>query len=84
MRLDDSYTLMGSIGTGQFVLHTKALHGNPSDSHTLGPVVAEFEALTGIEARRRQVDRGYRGHNHQEKFRVWDVERQNRSHPRNH
>jgi IS5 family transposase len=29
---------------GQFVLHAKALHGNPFDGHTLGPVVAELEA----------------------------------------
>jgi len=56
---------------GQFVLHTKALHGNPFDGHTLGPVVAELEALTGIETRRIHVDKGYRGHNHAQKFRVW-------------
>jgi IS5 family transposase len=56
---------------GQFVLHAKALHGNPYDGHTLGPVVAGLEALTGIETRRIHVDRGYRGHNHPHKFRVW-------------
>ena len=56
---------------GQFVLHAKALHGNPFDGHTLGPVVAELEALTGIETRRIHVDKGYRGHNHAQKFRVW-------------
>jgi len=56
---------------GQFVLHAKALHGNPFDGHTLGPVVAELEQLTGVETRRVHVDKGYRGHNHQEKFRVW-------------
>ena len=32
---------------GQFVLHAKALHGNPFDGHTLGPMVADFEKLTG-------------------------------------
>jgi hypothetical protein len=32
---------------GQFVLHAKALHGNPFDGHTLEPVIAELEALTG-------------------------------------
>jgi hypothetical protein len=31
------------------------------DGHTLGPVVAELEALTGIETRRIHVDKGYRG-----------------------
>jgi IS5 family transposase len=56
---------------GQFVLHAKALHGNPFDGHTLGPIVTELEALTGVETRRIHVDKGYRGHNHAEKFRVW-------------
>jgi IS5 family transposase len=61
---------------GQFVLHAKALHGNPFDGHTLGPVIAELEALTGVETRRIHVDsihvdKGYRGHNHAQKFRVW-------------
>ena len=56
---------------GQFVLHAKAVHGNPFDGHTLGPVVAELEALTGVETRRIHVDKGYRGHNHPHKFRVW-------------
>jgi IS5 family transposase len=56
---------------GQFVLHAQALHGNPYDGHTLGPVVAGIEAMTGIETRRIHVDKGYRGHNHPHKFRVW-------------
>jgi IS5 family transposase len=56
---------------GQFVLHAKALHGNPFDGHTLGPVIADLEKLTGAETRRIHVDKGYRGHNHKEKFRVW-------------
>jgi transposase, IS5 family len=55
---------------GQFVLHAKALHGNPFDGHTLGPRVADMERLTGIEARRIHVDKGYRGHT-ANKFRVW-------------
>jgi IS5 family transposase len=33
----------------QFVLHAKALHGNPFDGHTLGPVIADMEKLTGVE-----------------------------------
>jgi transposase, IS5 family len=56
---------------GQFVLHAKALHGNPFDGHTLGPMVADMQKLTGIEARRIHVDKGYRGHNHPNRFRVW-------------
>jgi IS5 family transposase len=42
---------------GQFVLHAKALHGNPFDGHTLGPVVTELEPLTGVETRRIHVDK---------------------------
>jgi len=39
-------------------------------SHTLGPVVADLEQLTGVETRRIHVDKGYRGHNHPHKFRL--------------
>ena len=56
---------------GQFALHAKALHGNPFDGHTLGPVLAEMQQLVGVEPRRIHVDKGYRGHNHPHKFRVW-------------
>jgi transposase, IS5 family len=56
---------------GQFVLHAKALHGNPYDGATLRPVIEDMEKLTGIETRRIHVDKGYRGHKHPHKFRVW-------------
>ncbi len=56
---------------GQFVLHAQALHGNPYDGHTLGPVIAEMENLTGVEVRRIHLDTGYRGHNYPNPFRVW-------------
>src|SRR5215831_13411087 len=56
---------------GQFVLHAKAMHGNPFDGHTLGPVIAELAHQTGVTPRRIHVDKGYRGHNHPDKFRVW-------------
>jgi len=56
---------------GQFVLHAKALHGNPFDGHTLAPVVADTEKLTGVEVVRIHVDKGYRGHNYPNKFKVW-------------
>ncbi|MGY4403872.1 hypothetical protein ACVIYL_004675 [Bradyrhizobium sp. USDA 3315] len=62
---------MTSPKGGQFVLHAKALHGNPFDGHTLGPVIADMEKLTGVEARGIHVDKGYRGHNHPHRFRVW-------------
>lgn len=47
---------------GQFILHAKALPGNPYDGHTLREVIAEAEALTGREIERVYVDKGYRGH----------------------
>ena len=47
---------------GQFILHAKALPGNPYDGHTLREVLAETEALTGREIDRVYVDKGYRGH----------------------
>jgi len=56
---------------GQFVLHARALHGNPFDGHTLGPAIADIERMTGVEVKRSHVDKGYRGHNHPHKFRVW-------------
>jgi IS5 family transposase len=56
---------------GQFVLHARALHGNPFDGHTLGPAIADIERMTGIEVKRGHVDRGYRGHNHPHRFRIW-------------
>jgi IS5 family transposase len=64
---------------GQFVLHAKALHGLDAsltqrqafDGHTLRPVIADLERLTGVETRRIHVDKGYRGHNHPHKFRLW-------------
>jgi IS5 family transposase len=56
---------------GQFVLHAKALHGNPYDGHTLGPVIAGLETLTGVAVRRIHGDKGYRGHNYPDRFKVW-------------
>src|SRR5262249_12119940 len=56
---------------GQFVLHAKALHGNPYDGHTLGPVIADLEKLTGVTVRRIHGDKGYRGHNYPNRLKVW-------------
>lgn len=52
-------------------MHDKVLHGKPFDGHTLGPMVADREKLTGVEARRIHVDKSCRGHSHQNKFKVW-------------
>jgi IS5 family transposase len=49
---------------GQFVLHAQALHGNPYDGHTLGPVIADMTTQNGVTPRRIHVDKGYRGHSH--------------------
>jgi IS5 family transposase len=56
---------------GQFVLHAKALHGNPFDGHTLNGAVADMERLTGIDVQRIHVDKGYRGHDYPNRFKVW-------------
>src|SRR6185312_12743554 len=45
----------------QFVLHSKALPGNPYDGHTLGDLNST-ETLTGCAIERAYVDKGYRGH----------------------
>ena len=45
---------------GQFVLHAKALPGNPYDGHTLADVIEETQALTGREIKRVYVDKGCR------------------------
>ncbi len=47
---------------GQFVLHAKALPGNPYDGHTLGTIIENTERLTGCAIERGYVDKGYRGH----------------------
>ncbi len=47
---------------GMFVVHTKALHGNPYDGHTLGPVVEEMSDWIGALPERIYVDKGYAGH----------------------
>ena len=48
---------------GQFVIHAKALPGNPYDGHTLATIIPEMEELIGNELERILADAGYRGHN---------------------
>jgi IS5 family transposase len=48
---------------GQFVVHAKALPGNPYDGHTLAAIIPEIEALVGAALQRVVADKGYRGHN---------------------
>jgi transposase, IS5 family len=47
---------------GQFVLHARAIAGNPYDGHTLAQAIEETEKLTGRRVERAYVDKGYRGH----------------------
>ena len=56
---------------GQFVLHAKALPGNPYDGHTLGDVIEDTEKLTGCAIERAYVDKGYRGHKTENPRRVF-------------
>jgi len=56
---------------GQFVLHAKALPGNPYDGHTLGDVINSTEKLTGRAIERAYVDKGYRGHKTENPRRVF-------------
>jgi IS5 family transposase len=56
---------------GQFILHAKALPGNPYDGHTLKDVIEETEALTGREIERAYLDKGYRGHDAPKPYRVF-------------
>jgi IS5 family transposase len=56
---------------GQFVPHAKALPGNPYDGHTLGDIIEATEKLTGCEIERAYVDKGYRGHNASNPYRVF-------------
>jgi IS5 family transposase len=56
---------------GQFVLHAKALPGNPYDGHTLRDVIEDTQRLTGREIERAYVDKGYRGHDAQNPRRVF-------------
>jgi IS5 family transposase len=42
-------TTNGRAPGGQFVLHAKALPGNPYDGHTLRGIIEQTQALTGRE-----------------------------------
>ena len=39
------------------ILPAKALHGNPYDGHTLGPVITDLEKLTGVAVRQSTATR---------------------------
>ena len=56
---------------GQFVLHARALPGNPYDGHTLRGIIQGTERLTGRAIERAYVDKGYRGHDVENPRRVF-------------
>ena len=64
-------TTNGRAPGGQFVLHAKALPGNPYDGHTLADVIDATEKLTGCEIERAYVNKGYRGHKASNPHRVF-------------
>jgi IS5 family transposase len=56
---------------GHFVLHASAMHGRPYDGHTLARAINQVTALSGKEPGKIYVDRGYTGHNYENKLRVF-------------
>jgi IS5 family transposase len=58
---------------GQFIVHAKALPGNPYDGHTLQTVLPSIEATAGATLARILADAGCKGHNapKKHKFRVY-------------
>lgn len=54
-----------------FVLHAKALHGNPYDGHTLKQIIEETTEWIGREPERIYVDNGYIGHDVPKPLRVF-------------
>jgi IS5 family transposase len=52
---------------GQFVLGARSLPGNPFDGHRLAAQIAQTERITGVPIERAYVDRGYRGHDAQDR-----------------
>jgi IS5 family transposase len=52
------------------VLAAKTFEGSPYDGHTLADTVAQAMRMSGIEAERIYVDRGYRGHDYEGEAKV--------------
>lgn len=56
---------------GHFILQAQAMHGRPYDGHTLNRAIEHIKSLSGKEPKRIFVDKGYIGHNYQEKHHVF-------------
>ena len=47
---------------GHFILHARALHGNPYDGHTLQVALDDLQKIVGRSPRSVATDQGYKGH----------------------
>lgn len=56
---------------GHFILSSRALHGKPYDGHTLNQTIKTVEEITGCEIDKSYVDKGYKGHDYENKHRVF-------------
>lgn len=56
---------------GHFILSSRSLHGRPYDGHTLSSSIFDMQRITGVEAKRIYVDKGYKGHDYEDKARVF-------------
>lgn len=53
---------LASTNKSNFIVAAIAHHGRPYDGHTLGAVLTQIKALTGVAPKEAYVDLGYRGH----------------------
>jgi IS5 family transposase len=56
-------TTLNRCKGGQFMVHAKAMPGNPYDGHTLETVIPDIEKMVGASLDKIVADAGYRGHN---------------------
>lgn len=64
-------TNLHSAPGGHFILQAQALHGRPYDGHTLNGAIEHIKNLSGKTPKRIFVDKGYIGHNYEEKHHVF-------------
>jgi len=58
---------------GNWIVASRAMHGNPYDGHTLSGTVAQAERWLARSVREIFVDRGYRGHDYEGSAVVYQV-----------
>jgi transposase, IS5 family len=56
---------------GHFILSSRVLHGKPYDGHTLNSTIKNVEEITGATISKAYVDEGYKGHDYENKERVY-------------